>query len=45
MRAPKGRQERERGLSELELHFLFLRRCGVLFAIDGVRVLPRRGRR
>ena len=44
MLAPKGRQERERGLDELRVRVLRLRRCGVLLAIDGVRIFARRGR-
>ena len=41
---PKGRRERERGLDELRVHVLRLRRYGVSLAIDRVRVPARRNR-
>ena len=39
MLMPKGRRERERGLDELKVRVLHLRRYGVLLAIDRVRIL------
>ena len=44
MCAPKGRRERERGLDELRVRVLRLRRSDVLLAIDDVRVLAHRRR-
>ena len=40
----KSGRERERGLDELRVRVLRLHRCGVLLAIDGVRIFARRGR-